>query len=70
MAIYDHEAGRQRGLRFAKRAGLDPATTSIEFSAESTANRDPAKRVLVKLETMLFLSREEFEALYNGTEAT
>lgn len=40
----------------------------MDWSAESTANTDPDKRVLVKLETMLFLSREEFQDLYNGTE--
>lgn len=66
MAKYNAEEQRERGVRFALRAGLDPATTNIEWTYEPVDRGDPDKQVLVKLETFLFLTREEFAAIYNG----
>lgn len=62
MAVYNHEEATARGKRFAARAGLDPASTNREWTAESMPNG----KVLVRLETILVLSEDEYNALYTG----
>lgn len=64
MAVFDYKADRARGKRFTERAGLDPATTNVDWSAEAL----DGGTVLVRLETLLILSKDEYEAIYEGKE--
>lgn len=65
MAIYDPEPWNRLGKGLAEKAGLEPSTTSREWQAESYGNGE----VLVRFETLLIMSQEQFFSIYNDTEA-